>query len=107
VATVPNGATTGPISVIGAGGLASSASSFTVNNPLPIPTTLAVSVQGSAVRVSWLSTATGYGLEQNVGLTTNGWSPYGGTILDDGTTKSATITNPAGTMFYRLYYSGQ
>ena len=64
---------------------------------------LTVTHSGNQVIVSWPSPSTGFVLQQNANLAnTNGWSTYGGTVNDDGTTKSVTITLPTGNLFFRL-----
>ncbi len=64
---------------------------------------LTVTHSGEDVIVSWPSPSADFVLQQNTDLSnTNGWSAYGGTINDDGTTKSVTITPPTGNWFYRL-----
>jgi hypothetical protein len=63
---------------------------ITFNSPLP------------TVTVSWPSSATNFVLQQNFNLTTANWSNFGGTVNDNGTTKSVTISPPAGNLFFRL-----
>lgn len=101
-ANVPSGATTGPISVIAAGGLATSATTFTINTSVPPPVTLAIARFGNSLAISWPRTATTYSLQQNSDLNLTNWTIYAGTINDNGTTKTVTITNPASSLFFRL-----
>ena len=64
---------------------------------------LTVTHSGNQVIVSWPSPSTGFVLQQNANLAnTNGWSTYGGTVNDDGTTKSVSLTPPTGNLFFRL-----
>jgi hypothetical protein len=59
-------------------------------------------INPTIVNVSWPSPSTGFALQQNSDLKTGTWANYSGTINDDGTTKSVTISPPAGTLFFRL-----
>ena len=57
----------------------------------------------NSVIISWPSPSTGFALQQNSSLAiTNNWSAYGGTINDNGTIKSVTLTAPTGSLFFRL-----
>ena len=54
-------------------------------------------------RIFWPSPSTGFSLQQNGNVAnTNGWSAYGGTVIDDGTIKSVTISPPSGNLLFRL-----
>jgi uncharacterized repeat protein (TIGR03803 family) len=66
------------------------------------PPALNVQCNGKAVVISWPSTAAGFVLQQNSGLTTAGWTTSGLSMSDDGTTRSVTITAPPGNLFFRL-----
>jgi DNA/RNA endonuclease G (NUC1) len=101
-ASVPSGTTTGPISVLAAGGLATSANTFTVNSPVVTPPTLIIAPVGSDLVISWPSAATGYGLQQNPDLNPANWTGYTGTVNPIGTNNTVTITAPAGKLFFRL-----
>jgi len=101
-ATVPSGATTGPILVIAAGGLATSASTFTVTSPIALQPTLTILLSGSVVVLSWPSSATSYALQQNPDLNPANWTTYPGNIADNGTAQSVTLTGPVSTQFFRL-----
>jgi hypothetical protein len=59
-------------------------------------------INATTVKVSWPSPSTGFVLQQNNDLNTANWSNYPGTVSDDGTTKSVTITPPSGSLFFRL-----
>jgi hypothetical protein len=63
---------------------------------------LALKRSGTNVIVSWLAIWTGWNLQQNAGLDPGGWTSFGGTIGNDGTTKSATNSSAAGNHFFRL-----
>jgi hypothetical protein len=66
---------------------------------------LTVSHSGNSVIISWPSASSGFVLQQNDNLATGSWTPANGlTISDDGTTKSITITSPAGNLFFRLFH---
>ncbi len=71
-----------------------------VQTPGPILTITFVGPD--SVVVSWPSSATNYVLQQNSDLTTTNWSDFGGTVSDDGTNKSVTLTLPTGYLFFRL-----
>jgi hypothetical protein len=59
--------------------------------------------QSSTVTVSWPSPSTGFLLQQTGNPTDpGGWSAYGGTVSDNGTTRSVTISPPVGVTFFRL-----
>lgn len=65
--------------------------------------TITLNPQLSTATLSWPSRSTGFALQQNSDLAnTNGWFAYGGTINDNGTIRSVTITPPTGNHFYRL-----
>ena len=59
-------------------------------------------INATTVKVSWPSPSTGFVLQQNNDLNTANWSNYPGTVSDDGTTKSVTISPPSGILFFRL-----
>jgi hypothetical protein len=61
---------------------------------------------GNNVIVSWPSPSTGFALQQNSNLTnTAGWATFGGTVNENGTIKSTTISQPTGNLFFRLAHS--
>lgn len=102
-ASVPGGATTGPISVIAAGGLSTSSSPFSINSPLPPPpVALAIALVGNQLVLSWPTNAAAYALQQNADLTSTNWSAYGGSIITNGAIQSATLTAPGTNLFFRL-----
>jgi len=101
-ATVPPGATTGPISVIAAGGLTTSAALFTVNSPVVAQPMLSIALFGPEIVLSWPSAATNYSLQQNPDLNSTNWTGYDATVIDDGTTKTVTVTNSGSSLFFRL-----
>ena len=63
---------------------------------------LTLTHSGNSLVISWVSPSTGWTLQQNSDLTTLSWTTSGYSISDDGTTKSITITSPAGNLFFRL-----
>ena len=64
--------------------------------------TLTITHSGNNVIVSWPLPSTGFVLQQNSNLATTNWTSSGFTVLDNGTTKSITITSPTGNVFFRL-----
>ena len=101
-ATIPPGATTGFLAVIAAGGISTSATSFTVNSLAVAQPTLSISLSGSNVFLSWPTNATGYTLRQNSDLNSTNWASYAGIVTVSGTNRTATIAAPAGNLFFRL-----
>jgi hypothetical protein len=76
--------------------------SVLLGSKLAIPS-LAISLTGpGTVVVSWPSPSTGFVLQQNSDLTTTNWSDYGGTINDDGTNRSVTISSATNNRFFKL-----
>jgi hypothetical protein len=72
---------------------------------VPVPGAPALAIQRlnpTSVKISWPSLSTGYLLQQNSDLNTANWFNSAGTVNDDGTTKSVTISPPSGTLFFRL-----
>jgi hypothetical protein len=64
---------------------------------------LTITHSGNSVIISWASPSTDFVLQQNSNVAnTNGWSAYGGTVSDDGTIKSVTISPLTGSRFSRL-----
>lgn len=64
---------------------------------------LSITRLGNSVIVSWPSPSTGFGLQQNGNVANpNGWSIFEGTISDNGSTRSVTITSPMGNLCFRL-----
>ena len=72
--------------------------------PTPGSPQLAVAISGKNVTISWPSPSTGFTLEENPTLNPATWSAVQQTITDNGTTKSITLSSPAGNKFYRLRY---
>ena len=63
---------------------------------------LTITRLGNSFIVSWSDTGS-FTLQQNSDLANpNGWSDFGGTINDIGTSQSVTITLPPGNLFFRL-----
>lgn len=100
-ATVPLGAITGPISVIAAGGLATT-KPFTVTSTGVDPPKISIARVGSYIVLAWPSSATGFALQQTADLNATPWTNYIGNVLDDGTAKTTTITNSPSSVFFRL-----
>ena len=101
-ATVPSGATTGPLSVITAGGISTSSSTFTVNSLVVPQPTLSIAISGGNVVLSWPTNAIGYNLQQTAALNPTTWTNYIGSVTTSGTNKTTTLTTPSGRMFFRL-----
>ena len=68
------------------------------------PTLTITSTGPNMVVVSWPLSATDLVLQQNPDLRSATWSNYSGTINDDGTIKSVTISPPTGNLFFRLIH---
>ncbi len=101
-ATVPPGATTGPLSVIAAGGISTTTSNFTVNSLVVPQPTLSIALSGANVVLSWPTNAVGYNLQQTAALNPSAWTNYVGTVTTSGTNRTVTLTTPSGRMFFRL-----
>jgi uncharacterized repeat protein (TIGR03803 family) len=66
------------------------------------PPWLDIQPNGNALVISWLSSATGYSLQQSTNLSTTNWTAFGGTVSSNGTTMSVTNSSPTGNLFFRL-----
>jgi|ERR1017187_487545 hypothetical protein len=74
-------------------------------NTLTFLPKLALKSSSNNVVVSWPSQWTawaGWTLQQNSDLNTANWTPFCGSICDDGITKAATNSSPPGNLFFRL-----
>jgi len=71
----------------------------------PIASSLTIQMMSSnTVAVSWPSLSTGFVLQQNTnGLGSVNWSNVTATILDNGTTKSISVSSSPASRFYRLF----
>lgn len=102
-ATVPAGATTGPISVIAAGGLATSPTTFTVTaTPTGAPPPLGITLAGANVILSWPTNAPGFNLQLSPNLSPPQWTNHAGPVTVSGTNYTTTLPTPDGRMFFRL-----
>jgi hypothetical protein len=65
---------------------------------------LTIAHSGNNVIISWPSPSTGFLLQTNANLATTNWFNYSGPIVTNGagTTNSVTLTQPGGTLFFRL-----
>jgi DNA/RNA endonuclease G (NUC1) len=102
-AFVPTNATSGPLSVIASGGLATSSTSFGVTTSQPVPVTLTITSSGNYLFIYWPASATGYSLEQNPDLNPTNWTAYTGPLVT-GTNYVVTLTAPTGQRFFRLVH---
>lgn len=66
------------------------------------PPTLSISRSGPDVVLFWPSAATNYSLQQNPDLNPTKWTGYDASVIDDGTTKTVTVTNLSSSLFFRL-----
>jgi hypothetical protein len=69
---------------------------------LPSPPKWNITHLGNSGKVSWLSAAGGYVLQQHLNLGTTNWSTNGLTVTDDGTNKHVSIIPTSGKAFFRL-----
>jgi DNA/RNA endonuclease G (NUC1) len=98
-ATVPFGASSGTISVITAGGLATSAINFT-DTSLPVLNIVASGT--NTILISWPAPATGFALQQNLDLTTAGWSSVTNAVNSVGGLNQIVLPLMSGNSFFRL-----
>jgi hypothetical protein len=64
---------------------------------------LTITRSGASVNISWPSPSAGFVLQQNSTVNNApGWVNFTGTINDNGTVKSVTMTPPTGNLFFRL-----
>jgi hypothetical protein len=68
---------------------------------LGAPTLTIQWVNPTTVKVSWPSPS-GFSLQETHAINPGNWSDYVGTISDDGSTKSITVSPPSGILFFRL-----
>ena len=101
-ATVPLVAGSGPITVIAAGGLSTSATSFTINSLVVAQPRLSIAFDGQNIVLSWPANALSYSLEQSTDLNPANWVGYQGPVVINGASKTATLTAPSGILFFRL-----
>ena len=100
-ATVPASATTGPVTVLTAGGLATSAV-FTVNVPSVNPPTLTLRWLEQSLVLTWPTNAANYVLQASSELASGNWSNCPVPVLLTPTNCTTTVTNPAAAQFFRL-----
>lgn len=101
-ASVPFGTATGPLSIIAAGGLATSTGNFTVNNLVIARPKLTITQSGPDVVILWPTNAIGFTLQQNIDANSASWESYPGNITTSDTNYAAIITNPTAQRFFRL-----
>ena len=101
-ATVPSGALSGPISVIAAGGLSVSASTFTVSSPTAAPPTLTISASGPNLLLAWPANAAGFTLQQTPDLNPGNWTSYPGLVTLSGSNRTAMLAPIGNRLFFRL-----
>jgi uncharacterized repeat protein (TIGR03803 family) len=85
------------------GGLAGDGGPFGLSLPsAPAPVSLSIERVGSAVLLSWPSSATGWTLEQCSDLAAGNWGLGDYTVSNDGTNQSVSIPPAAASLFFRL-----
>jgi len=78
-------------------------SDFTISKPASTASMLLnIALSGSNLVIFWPSSITNFVLEQISDLTTTNWSTNGLAISDDGTNKSVSIIQTAGSTYFRL-----
>jgi len=75
---------------------------FIVSPPAVDRPMLSIALSGLENVLSWPSAATNYSLQQNPDLNPTNWTGYGAAVIDDGTTKTVTITTSGSSLFFRL-----
>ena len=100
-AFVPADATTGPIGVVGAGGLATSVSNFTVTGSTPLLSI--ASTSSNSLVISWPSQATSYVLQQNSNPGTANWEDVTNEVSVMGAANRVIVSPATGACFFRLY----
>ena len=73
-----------------------------MTNAATFPPRLTLTRPGNTVVVSWPAIWANWTLQQNTNLNPANWTSFSGTIGNDGTTKRATNSSPAGNRFFRL-----
>lgn len=101
-ATVPPGASTGTIAVIAAGGLTTSAGTFTVNTLVVAQPKLSIAFRGPSLILLWPTNASGFTLQQNPDLNPTNWINASGSLVVNDTNNVVTLTNPPPRLFFRL-----
>lgn len=104
-ATVPVGATTGPVTITTPKGTTTSAIAFEVL-PLPAPPRMTLlRVSDSAVAISWNSERAGFVLQSSVTLAPPaGWQDVVAAPLRGGGTTTVLVTLSSGPLFYRVVF---
>ncbi len=69
---------------------------------LPLPPSLNITPWGASLTVSWPSDATNFMLQQNSTLNALTWSNFNGSMNDNGTNKSVSVTPASSSAFFRL-----
>ncbi len=102
-ATVPPAATTGPIAVVAAGGLATR-STFTVTTTqlTIVPTRLEIALLGDNVLLSWPTNAAGYVLQQATNASAPEWITPSSPATVTGTNYTVTVPIIAPRQLFRL-----
>lgn len=98
-ATIPSGATTGEISIITAGGLATSANDFIVTS---MPTLNIVSGATDSFVISWPAPSTGFILQQNPDVGTGNWMNVTSTVTASNGWNQIVMPASPGNSFFRL-----
>lgn len=100
-ASVPASATTGPVTVIAAGGLATGAL-FTVNVTPVNPPTLTLRWLEQSLVLTWPTNAANYVLQASSDLAAGNWSNCPVAVLLTPTNCTTTVAHPAAAQFFRL-----
>jgi hypothetical protein len=65
---------------------------------------LTIDISGKTITISWPSPSTGFTLQATSSLGPTSWQPITRNIISNSSTISYSVTEPAGTTYYRLSY---
>jgi hypothetical protein len=86
----------------GADGLLQFGADYQDDATVPAGVILRAARVGRDLVLSWSSAAASYSLQQNPDLDPSHWTSYVGSVTDNGTNKTVTISNSTAAMFFRL-----